>query len=64
MSSIEVTECGETTFQHGFWYLLLVSFAVKILLVLADIFGNVEKETTMTMEATMQDHHIKEILCL
>ena len=47
-----------------FRYLLLVSFAVIILLVLADIFGDVEKETTMTMEATMQDLHIKEVLCL
>ena len=33
---------------------------VKILLVLADIFGDVEKETAITMEATMQDLHIKE----
>ena len=39
-------------------------YSVKILLVLADIFGDVEKETTMTMEATMQDLHIKEVLCL
>ena len=44
--------------------LILVRFAVKILLVLADIFGDVEKETAMTMGVTMQDLHIKEVLCL
>ena len=46
------------------WILILVSFAVKILLALADIFGDVEKETTMAMEAAMQDLLIKEVLCL